>query len=321
MAAPRGHRDQARGHAAELAFDAADAGVDVVLVLGGDGTVNEVVNGLLADGVDVGAPALAVVPGGSTNVFARAIGMPDDHVEATGLPARGAARRAASAASASGVPTSAGSPSPRDSGSTPTSSRRSSGSARRDAAPRTRSTSGPPCARWPDARHGQAHSPLQLADLEDPVDGATSALVLVGNTSPWTYLGRLPLDPFPGASFDLGLDLLALRAGAAGRHRAHRRSAGSPLDRGRPEGATSSTATTSPDSPSPRTNRSPSRSTVTTSAQRRAGHLGLGAEGPPGGRCEASGLATALTCGNVTHLTEPRTQVVAVLVLWYRSTI
>ena len=33
----------------------------------------------------------------------------------------------------------------------------------------------------------------------------------MGNTSPWTYLGRLPLDPFPGASFELGLDLLALR--------------------------------------------------------------------------------------------------------------
>ena len=75
---------QARGHAAELAFDARGAGVDIVIVLGGDGTVNEVVNGMLADGVDAGAPTLAVVPGGSTNVFARSLGMPDDRVEATG---------------------------------------------------------------------------------------------------------------------------------------------------------------------------------------------------------------------------------------------
>jgi diacylglycerol kinase family enzyme len=46
------------------------------------------------------------------------------------------------------------------------------------------------------------------------VDGdavADIALVLVGNTSPWTYLGRRRVDPFPGASFDLGLDLLAMR--------------------------------------------------------------------------------------------------------------
>jgi len=42
-------------------------------------------------------------------------------------------------------------------------------------------------------------------------------MVLVGNTSPWTYLGRLPVDPFPGASFDLGLDLLALQQVSLGR--------------------------------------------------------------------------------------------------------
>ena len=41
--------------------------------------------------------------------------------------------------------------------------------------------------------------------------------MLVGNTSPWTYLGRLPVDPFPGASFDLGLDLLALERVGVGR--------------------------------------------------------------------------------------------------------
>jgi diacylglycerol kinase family enzyme len=81
-----------RGHAVSLVRDAARDGVDLVVTLGGDGTVNEAVNGLLAadpagtEGAAHGAhrrPILAVVPGGSTNVFARAIGLPRDWAEAT----------------------------------------------------------------------------------------------------------------------------------------------------------------------------------------------------------------------------------------------
>jgi diacylglycerol kinase family enzyme len=72
-----------RGHAAELAAKAADEGFDLVLVHGGDGTVNEVANGLLAGGVRPGIPALAIVPGGSTNVFARAVGIEPDPTAAT----------------------------------------------------------------------------------------------------------------------------------------------------------------------------------------------------------------------------------------------
>src|SRR5438067_11874319 len=69
-----------RGHAAALAEQAAADRLDVVVALGGDGTVNEVVNGLLTHGVRRGGTALAVVPGGSTNVFARALGLPSDWV-------------------------------------------------------------------------------------------------------------------------------------------------------------------------------------------------------------------------------------------------
>lgn len=72
-----------RGHAAELAEQAARDRFGVVVAHGGDGTVNEVVNGLLAAGPGPEGPALGVVPGGSANVFGAAIGLPRDPVEAT----------------------------------------------------------------------------------------------------------------------------------------------------------------------------------------------------------------------------------------------
>lgn len=89
------HTDH-RGHAIEIADAARRDGIDVIIVHGGDGTVNEVVNGLLGrPGRRAGAqrpenelvpeplPAVAVVPGGSANVFARALGISPDPIEAT----------------------------------------------------------------------------------------------------------------------------------------------------------------------------------------------------------------------------------------------
>lgn len=67
-----------RGHATRLSRGAAKEGTDVVVVLGGDGTLNEAANGLA--GTDT---ALAPLPGGSTNVFARTLGLPDDPIDAT----------------------------------------------------------------------------------------------------------------------------------------------------------------------------------------------------------------------------------------------
>lgn len=67
-----------RGHAARLARGAATTGTDAVVVLGGDGTLNEAANGIA--GTDC---VLAALPGGSTNVFARTIGTPDDALDAT----------------------------------------------------------------------------------------------------------------------------------------------------------------------------------------------------------------------------------------------
>ncbi len=68
-----------RGHATRLAQGAAATGTEVVVVLGGDGTLNEAANGLAGTSC-----ALAALPGGSTNVFARTIGLPNDPIEATG---------------------------------------------------------------------------------------------------------------------------------------------------------------------------------------------------------------------------------------------
>lgn len=69
-----------RGHASRLAKGAAATGTDAVVVLGGDGTLNEAANGLAGTSC-----ALAPLPGGSTNVFARTIGLPNDPIEATGV--------------------------------------------------------------------------------------------------------------------------------------------------------------------------------------------------------------------------------------------
>ena len=71
-----------RGHATRFAADAARRGIDVVAAFGGDGTLNEAATGLA--GSDT---ALAVLPGGSTNVFARTIGLPNDPLAAASLMA------------------------------------------------------------------------------------------------------------------------------------------------------------------------------------------------------------------------------------------
>jgi diacylglycerol kinase family enzyme len=69
---------EARDHATELCREAADAGYDVVVAFGGDGTVNEAANGLV--GSDT---ALTCLPGGRANVYCRMLGIPVDVVDAT----------------------------------------------------------------------------------------------------------------------------------------------------------------------------------------------------------------------------------------------
>ena len=198
---------QARGHAVELAAEAAVDGLDVVVALGGDGTVNEVVNGLLADGPRSGLPSLAVVPSGSTNVFARALGLSSSAVEATSqvLDALRADRR-------------------RTIGLGRADERWFTFCAglgldaevvRRVEAARARGAKATPGLFvrtgvdhfFRDAERREMQMSVSVAGHEPERVG----LALVCNTTPWTYLGPRPVRPCPDASFETGLELFALR--------------------------------------------------------------------------------------------------------------
>jgi diacylglycerol kinase family enzyme len=200
-----------RGHAAELAQRATETGIDVVITLGGDGTVNEVANGLLRDGPNPNAPALAVVPGGSTNVFARALGFSASPVEATGeLLAHlreGRSRRvglghARWADQSRWFTFCAG-------------MGLDAAVVRRVEQARLRGRVSSP-ALYLNAFVGQIMTgdrrdpPLSL-ELTDEVAESALSMVVVQNTAPWTYIGDRAVDPNPEASFERGLDVLAVR--------------------------------------------------------------------------------------------------------------
>jgi diacylglycerol kinase family enzyme len=197
-----------RGHAVHLARAARTAGVEVVVALGGDGTVNEVVNGLLADGLGPDAPALAVVSGGSTNVFARALGLPHDWAEGTAVILEALRERRT-----------------RDIGLGRANDRYFTFCAgfgldaeviHRVERARLRGRKATPMLYVQSLAGNYMFDPRSRAarlTLERP--GAPSedglSMAVVQNTAPWTYVGDRPIDANPEASFDLGLDVMALR--------------------------------------------------------------------------------------------------------------
>ena len=192
-----------RGHATRLALGAAREGYDVVVVMGGDGTLNEAANGLI--GTDT---ALGVLPGGSTNVFARTIGLPNDPVEATGV-------LLTSLAADSIRPIGLGMVDQRcflfhtglgfDAAVVEQVERRSS----------LKRYAGHPLfvyaafATW--FRHFDHTRPRMAVRLPDGrvVDDAYFTIVL--NTSPYTYLGNRGLDLTPEATLDNGLSVVCIR--------------------------------------------------------------------------------------------------------------
>jgi len=205
-----------RGHASELARAAADDGVDVIVVHGGDGTVSGVVNGLLgrpcdaAPGAERHVPAVAVVPGGSANVLARSLGIAKDPVAATnqviqllddyrrnqtwrriGLIDCGERWALVNAGMGIDAEVVAGVEAQRDKGIKVT-----------------------PLRYWrvaiPLTIAFSRREPVLTLELpnREPVPGVH--FVWVSNTSPWTYSNNRPMVTNPGCTFESGLGVFAL---------------------------------------------------------------------------------------------------------------
>jgi diacylglycerol kinase family enzyme len=192
-----------RGHAIELAREATADGIELVVVLGGDGTVNEVANGLART-----STALAIVPGGSANVFARALGMSPSPIEATSelIEALRAGRRRAvnlgraddryfTFAAGIGVDAEV---------IHRIEKLRRSGRAATPA--RYMRTAVGHYILGTDRRRPSVT--LEVPGHE-PISGLFNGII--SNGSPWTYFGALPLNPSPHASFERDLDLFALK--------------------------------------------------------------------------------------------------------------
>jgi diacylglycerol kinase family enzyme len=207
-----------RGHATRLAQGAAAGDTEVVVVLGGDGTLNEAANGLAGT-----ACALAALPGGSTNVFARTIGLPNDPIEATGVLLDALGRRSIRRVGLGSVNgrfflfhTGVGF----DAAVVEQVERRAG----------LKRYAGHPLfvyagfTTW--ARHYDRSRPRFAVHFDaDATDGSVVGkavvddgyLAIVMNTNPYTYLGNRPLDLAPETTLASGLTAVTLRTMSAPR--------------------------------------------------------------------------------------------------------
>jgi diacylglycerol kinase family enzyme len=232
-----------RGDATRLAATAAYDKFGLVMTLGGDGTVNEAVNGLLggtawadaprsvdparvteaeaAPAPDDGAepaitappdaadlPALAALPGGNANVFTRTLHLPTDPVDAAGQLIEDLA---AGSERYIGLGTANGRYFTFNAGLgfdaevvRAVEGRRAAG---RTVTPAwyVRTALGQ-YYQVTDRRHPAITITAPTGLVAEPV-----FLCIVSNSAPWTYLGSRPVNTNPNASFDTGLDLLAFR--------------------------------------------------------------------------------------------------------------
>jgi len=194
-----------RGHAGKLAAASAAGGYDLVVTFSGDGTVNEVVNGLMQI---PDPPAIAPIPGGGANVFARTLGLPADAGSAVQriLAAVAAGeRRKIGLGQADGRYFTFSAGLGVDAEVVADMDRQRAGGRR----------ASPFRYVWTGMRRYYAGTDRRRPALilrrpgEQPVHGLFMGVVT--NSSPWTYLGGRPVSPAPHTDFSSGLDLFALR--------------------------------------------------------------------------------------------------------------
>lgn len=208
-----------RGHALELA--AAASGYDLVIGFGGDGTMNEIVNGLV--NLDTGkshGPRIGVIPGGDVNVFARAAGIAADPTEATEQLIESIANNRTRSLNLGYLRW-------QENDLEQTRIFNFCAGLGLDAAvvhevDRLRKQGNPSSlalylfatskAIIKAARSGNPE-PISLMTGEQARKGL--AIAMVTATDPWTYVKDRPLRPTPRASFDSGIDMMAITSGHA----------------------------------------------------------------------------------------------------------
>jgi diacylglycerol kinase family enzyme len=206
-----------RGDATRLAADAALDKFGLVMTLGGDGTVNEAVNGLRAAAdADTAVPttaaelpALAALPGGNANVFSRSLRQPTDPVDAT---AKLIADLATGRERTIGLGLANGRYFTFNAGLgldaevvRAVEGRRARGSAVTPALFSMMALR--QYYRLTDRRH-----PVLSIRQPASMDSGPVYACIISNSAPWTFLGRRPVNTNPNAGFDTGLDLFALRS-------------------------------------------------------------------------------------------------------------
>ena len=206
-----------RGDAREIAASAAVAGWDALLVLSGDGTINEVVNGLMekapiraghSPAIATELPAIGAIPGGNANVFTRDLGVPADPVRAVELIG---ARLAARTTRTIGLGLAGDRYFTFNAGlGWDAEVVRRVEDQRAGVRPASTGLYLRTALREYYRDNGRRHPGLTVETADgiriDPV-----ALAIISNTTPWTYVGSRPVSPTPGAAFDAGLDAFLLR--------------------------------------------------------------------------------------------------------------
>lgn len=198
-----------RGHAVELAADARQRGVARVATFGGDGTINEAVNGLLQAGPGQDVPLLLTIPGGHTNVFARLLGLPQDPLEAMGALADGLRHGRTRAINLGRADDryflfSAGFGLDAEVLQR-VEHQRAQGA--RASIPRFVAS-----ALLTHAANAYASKPRISIELPDATVISAVYTAVVQNGSVWTYAGSLPITFAPDADFDNGLSVFGIRS-------------------------------------------------------------------------------------------------------------